>query len=65
MDDPVRILFVEDTADDVEMECACRNGQVVAVVTVNLDAFRLVEEGFGRGVSTSVGTPRIGDRSPP
>jgi diguanylate cyclase (GGDEF)-like protein len=36
------------------IECARRYGQVVAVVTVNLDAFRLVEEGFGRGIGDEV-----------
>jgi hypothetical protein len=65
MDDQVRILFVEDTADDVELARRELDRLVVTVVTVNLDAFRLVEESFGRGVLTSVGTPRIRDRSPP
>ena len=36
------------------IECARRYGQVVAVVTVNLDAFRLVEEGFGRTIGDEV-----------
>jgi diguanylate cyclase len=39
---------------DRSIECARRNGQVVAVVTVNLDAFRLVEEGFGRTIGDEV-----------
>jgi diguanylate cyclase (GGDEF)-like protein len=35
-------------------QCARSDGQVVAVVTVNLDAFRLVEEGFGRTIGDEV-----------
>jgi len=36
------------------IKSARRYGQVVAIVTVNLDAFRLVEEGFGRTIGDEV-----------
>jgi diguanylate cyclase (GGDEF)-like protein len=39
---------------DRALQCARRDGLVVAVVTVNLDAFRLLEEGFGRTVGDDV-----------
>ena len=39
---------------DGSLQCARRKGQVVAVATVNLDAFRLLEEGLGRTLGDDV-----------